>query len=685
MEGFVRVQKTLTDKGTLVPTAELNKYLNDVVYKEDTKDWYTSLFTFGKESTEHFATNGSIAGYNGTAYTNNLVFDLDNEDLDKARQDVDKLLKQLSTKVGLGKDGIRNHVRVYFSGNKGFHVFVKTAKQYSSEELKEYCSIIAEGIESFDPVIYNKTRCFRVANTLNQKSGLYKIPISLELIRDKDGIEKIKELAKTIQSVFDTTVPMQDTSSIDAYIQYHRDHVVKKKSVIFTGDATEINGIRGINNVDFSKSKNIPKCIYALSQGIMVPGKGQRHEIFLHLGNFYRNQGHGPEVVEGILTGIAKLNANLYPEKEAYTKDEIKTQVIKMVFAADDKQNPGGWGVRADNRIFANYCAALPPDSRCPIHDGKNKKSVVKIEEVASDFATFAANFEDNIVTTGIKFLDEHMKISIGTTTLLVGAAGSGKTSLCLSSLERLSKRGQHAMFFSLDMHKNLVYSKLAQRFTSYQQDDIFKFFKERDMKKIHEIHEAVKDNYKNIYLDFSGGLSIDDMKQRIDATEQETGDKVALVIVDYASRMVGPYSDRHQNESYNAMRSKDVADETDAAWIILNQISRNSGDGSTPLRSKRVAKGSGDWEESASNVITVWRPFMGMHKKTDGESGIEYRDEYMRLCLAKNRMGVELEDVLKWNGAKGTVTDMNEMEREEYAKEIEPLERAVMKAKFGK
>lgn len=685
MEGFVRLNKTLNDKGVLIPTSEVEEYIQSVVSKDAATDWYASLFTFGNEAVQHFETDGSIKGYNGTAYTNNLVFDLDNEDLDKAKKDVARLLVRLSSKVGLGKDGITKHVRVYFSGNKGFHVFVKTSRQYSSEELKEYCSIIAEGIESFDPVIYNKTRCFRVANTVNQKSGLYKIPVSLDMVKDSASVAAIKELAISPQGLFDTTIPLEDTSCIDAYIQYHKDHVAKKKSVIVAGDVKEVNGMRGIEGIDFSKSKNIPKCIYALSQGIMIPGKGQRHEIFLHLGNFYRNQGHGPEVVEGILTGISKLNAKLYPEKEPYGKDEIRNQVVKMVFASDDKQNPGGWGVRPDNKVFANYCAALPTDCRCPIHNSKSKKSVVKIEEVASDFADFAANFEDNIVTTGIKFLDEHMKISIGTTTLLVGAAGSGKTSLCLSSLERLSKRGQHAMFFSLDMHKNLVYSKLATRFTSYKQDDIFKFFKERDMKKIQEIHNAVKDNYKNIYLDFSGGLSIDDMKQRIDATEQESGDKIALVIVDYASRMVGPYSDRHQNESYNAMRSKDVADETDAAWIILNQISRSSGDGSTPLRSKRVAKGSGDWEESASNVITVWRPFMGMHKKMDNESGLEYKDEYMRLCLAKNRMGVELEDVLKWNGAKGTVTDMSETEREIYAKEIEPLERAVTKAKFGK
>lgn len=685
MEGFVRLHKTLNAKGTLIPVKETEEYLESVVAKENDTDWYSSLFTFGNEAKIYFDNNGgSIKDYDGTAYTNNLVFDLDNEDLEKAKKDTSTLLMKLSTKLGLGKEGMKNHVRVYFSGNKGFHVFVKTQRQYSSEELKEYCSIIASDIPSCDKVIYNKTRAFRVANTLHQKSGLYKIPIDLGLIKDKDGIAKIKELARTPQNVVDTTIPLVDTTAIDEYVDFHKQHVKKKSVIVTAEDLREINGIRGIDRIDFKKGRNIPKCIYGLSQGIMVPGKGQRHEIFLHLGNYYRNQGHAPEIVEAILNGIAELNGRLYPEKEAFSKDEVKYSVMKMVFGDDNKNNPGGWGVNKDNKVFATYCELLPCDAKCPIH-AKGSNAVVKIEDVANDFATFAANFEDNIVSTGVKFVDEHMKISRGTTTLLVGAAGSGKTSFCLSALEILSKRGQAGMFFSLDMHKNLVYGKLAQRFTHYKQEDIFKIFKNHDVPKIKEINLAVQNNYKNIFLDFSGGLSIEDIKQRVLATEQNSGQKISLVVVDYASRMVGPYSDRHQNESYNAMRSKDVADETDAAWIILNQISRQSGDGATPLRSKRVAKGSGDWEESATNVITVWRPFMGMHKSVDNEKGIEYRDDYMRIFMAKNRMGQELEDILMWDGAKGNVRDMTDMEKEEYNKEIAPLEKAVLKARFGK
>jgi len=580
--------------------------------------------------------------------------------------------------MGLGKS-VKDHIRVYFSGNKGFHVFVKTSRQFTPEELKHYCTTIAGDLESFDTVIYNSTRLFRIANTKHHESGLYKIPVSLDLIKKKGSTEEIKELAKTPQFIEDKTVPLQDLSLIDKFVSFRDQNVKKKSSVIVSVD--EVDGIRGLDSVDFKRAKHIPKCIYGLSQGVMVPGKGERHHIFLHLANFYRNQGHSPEVVEGILKGIAQLNAKLYPEHDEFPLDEIKNSCIKMAFSDSKKINPGGWGVKPDDHIFAGYCKAMPSDHMCAIHNKKHK-SVVKIEAVADDFARFAANFEDNVMPTGIDFVDKHMKIAIGTTTLLIGAAGSGKTSLCLSAMEHANERGLYSMFFSMDMHRNLLYQKLAQRKAVLSQEEIFKAYKNQDIRNIEAIKQAVHSTYSRTFLDFSGSLSLDDMAQRIEHTEQEHGVKISFVVVDYASRMSGPYSDRHQNETYNAIKSKDIADQTEAAWIILNQVSRMTGDGSTPLRTKRAAKGSGDWEESASNVLTVWRPFMGVDGQLDEDSEAVFEDKYMRIFLAKNRMGKELETVLKWDGYRGEVSEMDAEELLEYNKNIKPLERKVFKVK---
>jgi len=685
MEGFVRLNKTTEGKGTLIPLSDFldSKKLNKHLQQDPNADWYTSLYVLGKEAKVLFDETQSIKGYQGPAYTNNLVFDIDcKADLEQARKDTVALLTRLSKEVGLGKDGISKHVRVYFSGSKGFHVFVKTSKQFTPEELKDCCTAIAGDISSFDTVVYNRTRLFRLPNTKHKTSGLYKIPVSLSLIKKEGGSEDIKELAKEPQVEEDLTIPLEDMTMVDKYVEFKTKHVNNKRSVIVT-DAEEVNGIRGLENIDFKRTKSIPKCLYALSQGVMVPGRGERHHVFLHLANYYRNQGHSAEVVEGILNGIAKSNAALYPEHDQFPADEIKNSVIQMAFS-DNKINVGGWGVKAEDPIFLNYCKSIHNGQKCAIHDKKQHKAVVQITDVADDFADFAANFEDNVIPLGIPFVDKHMKITRGTTNLLVGGSGVGKTQICFSAMEHAGEKGLHSYFASMDMHKNLVFQRLIQRCGGYDSEAIFKAFKNRDIKTIEKMKEAVYERFNHTYMDFSGSLSLDDLEQRIDETEQKYGHKIDLVVIDYASRLSGPYSDRFQNESYNAIKSKDTADRVNAAFIILNQISRANGDGSTPLRSKRVAKGSSDFEESSSNVLTLWRPFLGLDGLYCEEFDQPFEDKYLRMFMAKNRMGEEKELLLHWVGASGKIKQLTEEELEEYNRTVKPMEAKTFKYKKG-
>jgi replicative DNA helicase len=264
------------------------------------------------------------------------------------------------------------------------------------------------------------------------------------------------------------------------------------------------------------------------------------------------------------------------------------------------------------------------------------------------------------------------MQITVGTTTLLVGATGSGKTSCALNMLETSNAIDQPSMFFSMDMHKTLVYQKLAQKVTNYSGSQIKQFYATKNREKIDEIRNAITEKFGKTYFDFSSTLTLEEMEAKIRSiNDKNPGNPIRLVIVDYAGRVSGPHSDAYANARYNALRSTGVASDTNSAWIYLCQISRNVGDGNSPLRTKRAAKESGDWEESATNVITMWRPFMGMGEK----------DKCVRMFLAKNRMGRELEAVLHWNGAKGNITDMSQEELQTYLTEIEPEEIALRKA----
>jgi replicative DNA helicase len=262
----------------------------------------------------------------------------------------------------------------------------------------------------------------------------------------------------------------------------------------------------------------------------------------------------------------------------------------------------------------------------------------------------------------------------------LVAQSGVGKTSIAFGALENAGKKGLNSLLFSLDMHRNLVFQKLIQRCSGVHQDDIFAAFKNKDVKQIEYMKGLVRENFSKTFMDFSGMLSLEDIENKVDQTEQDNGVKIDLVVIDYASRLSSHLTDRFQSECYNAIKSKDSADKTNAAFIILTQVSRASGNGATALRSKSVVKNSSDWEQSASNVLTAWRPFLGLHEHYCEEYDRNFEDKYMRMFMAKSRMGEELEVLLKWNGAAGKVTELTESELQEYNKYIKPMESKAFK-----
>lgn len=675
---YVRLTNHVNDAGRLIPLSDFNDsaILQNYLKENPNTDWYSSLFTFGEEAKQYFEkNNNSIKGYNGKATTNTLVFDFDSKvDLNIAKDDAMRLLGELQTQ---GID-VTKSVRVFFSGSKGFHVELYTKKLFTPEECKELSLWIKRifKLPTLDTVIYNTTRLYRINNTINPKSNLYKIELEPEDLVNLT-IDQIKEKAKTtFITNFATAVPTDNLKFIDTFkILY-----MKKPLSVVVESTEEIDGIKGIDTIDFNECpRNQPRCIFALSKGIMKPGLGERNVLFLRLAAYYRGQGFAKEVALSTLVGIAELNAKLYPDAEPYTKDELENTVVKSVYGSTTfKQIPGASGVDPKNELVKKYCDALGEKTtrKCCLHSrGESRETTVQIESVSDSFEHFASNFEKNTVKTGINFIDENMNIAVGTTTLLVGATGSGKTTAALNVMENANALGLHTVFFSLDMHKNLIYLKLAQKLTNYTQQQILDFYKNKDHNKISYIKGVIAQKYNKTFFDFSSTLTLDQMRDKIFNIEDENKVKIKLVVVDYASRITGQFADRYANATYNALKSTEVAGVTDSAWVFISQISRNSGDGCAPLRTKRAAKESGDWEESATNVITVWRPFMG-----DPD-----RDFYLRMFLAKNRMGREVETVLKFDGAKGHIRDMNLDEHSEYSATLEKEERDYLKSKFNK
>lgn len=102
-------------------------------------------------------------------------------------------------------------MRFYFSGKKGIHIIIpatvlgvepdKYLNHYYKQMALEATKMVMDGkqtgeISSIDPKIYDNRRLFRLPNSKHQSTGLYKIPLTADEVKNMPYAE-ILELAKS--------------------------------------------------------------------------------------------------------------------------------------------------------------------------------------------------------------------------------------------------------------------------------------------------------------------------------------------------------------------------------------------------------------------------------------------------------------------------------------------------------
>lgn len=214
--------------GTFVTKDKLHTYFGKT-------EIYQSYYNYSDDIKEHFSKKGGVGGYPGLIDADNLIIDIDFEpDLGIAHQVVKEFILCLESKH------MCKSYRVYFSGNKGFHVEIPTflfstfARPSTALNLlhEELAKSLIEPIRGyilrieeehytkykvkkniFDDSIYDKTRLIRLENTLNIKSGLYKIRLTRDELFNL-SIDQIKEEAKSVREPFSENIKTEQNASL---------------------------------------------------------------------------------------------------------------------------------------------------------------------------------------------------------------------------------------------------------------------------------------------------------------------------------------------------------------------------------------------------------------------------------------------------------------------------------------
>jgi replicative DNA helicase len=229
---------------------------------------------------------------------------------------------------------------------------------------------------------------------------------------------------------------------------------------------------------------------------------------------------------------------------------------------------------------------------------------------------------------------------------------------MAINYLRNTSMQGVNSMFFSLDMGKQIVYSKLVQKETGLnfkESLDLYRYEPEKAAK----IAAKLENDYKNVGFNFRAGTSVADIRRSIKEREQLIGGKVKLVVVDYLECIQSSLSDPTAGGGQIAGQLKDVANEEEVCILLLLQTQKHSTpEISDPLLSLKQVKGSSVVEQSCSSILTLWREGYSP-KYVDN-------DRYISFAVVKNRFGGLWSGDFSWDGVRGNIESLAEEEKQE-------------------
>lgn len=645
--GYVRLTKTVQDKGRLVKPSELEKLIDDVNI-----DWYYSPFTYGEDALEYFEEHArSIKGYSGDVYTKTLYWDLDCDgNFEKVRENAIKLLNLLHD------EGFIDGVEVFFSGSKGMHVLLHTKNKFTPAQTKKVCYNVAvqAGVDTtvFDTTVYNVNRIFRVPYTKHQKTGMFKIHLELDEVFEETE-ENIKAAASESREI------EWDIEEVDASSLLDRFGKVEEK-ILVSNDTDKVSTSNDITSKygDFNPYDCPPekrRCFFILENGYFGPG--ERENATIRLAAYYRGQEKDREEAKQLIIDALNKREVIYGPQNKWTESDIDRN-LDQVYAPS--WNGGTYSCKSDE--FLRSKCDLGGGPCCVEHDKDERLNVLTIGALINQYIEYGNDALLEYPKTGLQWLDDNIRIRPRNFSIINGANGSGKTSLVIQIIESLNDQKIWNAFFSLDMANTSLFEKLGARYTKYTQREVEAAFNvhTKNPAVIEEVAEALRAKLPYTIFDFTSSVDSNHIEKTIRVLKNRPDNPINIQVafIDYAGRVNGDKDNEFSNATQVALEANDIAKRTSTHLMYLSQIPRENGDHTLPIRNSRVSKHSGAWEENATFIVNVWRPF---------GNGLKKLDRYMHLYIAKNRSGPLGERAFNWEGKTGSIAEMTPREFDEY------------------
>lgn len=530
---YVGLKSDLRSRTDIVPIEK--------VPLESQGEMYASIYRFDKRILSHdsLADLGSDVWF----YSDYLVFDFDSVDsLDIAYNDAAKLVTFCSTH-NIGYE-------TYFSGNKGFHVLIPTCQfgfEPTNDEgiLKRMAEAIAARFPTFDTTIYNKTRIFRTPNSLNAKSGLYKIPVPciLELTP-----AAIVEMAKT--PIIVDYPEAWDYRKVEILVKLYDQYKVKhNRTLQATDDPKESYGDWGIIKNAKEGARN--STLYGMSRDLARHGIYERDALIM----------------------LGWWNKDL-------AKPLDQEEFARTVHSAYKK---GVNQLVGDDNLF-NFCY-------------NSKKALSQIRMLYM-------NINENCVPTGYEFLDKYtcggfFKEEV---IFIIARPGNFKTALLSNILQGISKTTKRpTLFFSQEMSVESLSIRHIQKAERMTQKEVITKLRNNE-----DFSEYVSE-FKDVFVVPLSSLNTDKVLNILDQF-METYGQLGAIGFDYLSLFEGCANDTARTARMATELKTRVAKAAKCPTFCLVQAKQKYEGVEGDIEIDRTAgKDSSSIEDSGDYVIGIW------------------------------------------------------------------------------
>lgn len=602
------IEGGLYNRNKIVPVSEVKKAKGT--------DCFRSLYVYTEDLLTTVQKTKTVADYAGLHSADAIVFDFDgddkapdfNEEFNLVKDEVVRFVEQLS----FGFDVDIESIYISFSGNKGFHItlpfqIVSDNNPFRTDYYKIYKSFVEQLTENYvyaDTGIYNPMRVMRIANTKHSKSGLYKIPLTYHELKSLTGVE-IRQLAKKQRHLDNRLSP--DEMVVAPILHNIWENTIK---------------IIDLEKTPKQKTNNNTEGEKHFSKALFTPCKtGGRHEALTKIAGYLIDKNVG------------------YDEALAICKVWDSNNIQPMGDDRLEKDLKGIYKSYWDKRPVAQT-EALPIEKIMVFGDGYTSAYQHHISRITK-FGRMKLGYP--IIDNGIRGMIG------GEVGVIVGKTSVGKSAFAQNILLNNVKEGRRVLFFSLEMPIATVTERNIQMMLNKSGRQI-----EREMLEGHpfleqDIAEAMRklENFVTIPVQ---GIQYPLIEDYIKQTEDYFGEKLDLVVIDYAGLIKFEGGSLYEQQSGIAKDLKALAGRTDTGIITLAQVSKNYKD-TDPLDLDST-RDSGVVVEASDYVFGLWRS----NRESDHSVCIDGG-------VLKNRNGqrIEFSAYLNRTSLKYTVTERDQ------------------------